>query len=1266
MPSLLPYLPRLTIDWAREQPDATWKLVNGSLLFVDISGFTKMSERLARHGKVGAEEVTEAVETCFGALLALAYGAGGSLLKFGGDALLILFTGPRHESRAATSAITMHERLRHIGRIDTSAGRVTLRMSAGIHSGTFGCFLVGESHRELILAGPDVSTVVEMEGTASAGQVVVSPATAAALERRLVGPPLGDGYRLRRVAVLVEDAAAPRALEADDLPLDHFVPASIRRRVQHGGGEPEHRQACIAFCHFDGTDALMRDEGPAAVADALADVVTIVQREVDRAGVTFLASDVDHDGGKLILASGVPTSTGEDADQLLATVRRIVDAGPRLPLRIGIHRGPVFAGEVGPPYRRTFTVMGDTVNLTARLMAKAAPGEIVASPEILRPARTAFDTTPLEPFMVKGKRRPVEASTLGATHRRESRPALAMPLVGRDREMAELRGLLDDVRGGAGRVVEIVGPPGIGKSRLTEELRTLAGDLPAFNVACDPYEASSAYATFWWLLHDVLGQPPAADRTQVAAALTDGVRLHAPHLEPWLPLLGVPLDLSIPPTPEVDAIAPEFRPGKVREVTARFLNRALPPSVVVVIEDTHWMDDASGEVLEQIVRALPQRPALIVVTRRDVDTGYHVEAAEHTRSLSLAPLGIDDAVRAVVAATDESPLRADDVAVLAERSAGNPLFLGELLETMRDGGDVATLPDNVGALVASQIDRLDPERRAIVRMAAVLGQTFLAEELEAIADEPLPMESEDFWRSFEAIITMTAPGTLRFRHALVRDAAYEELPYRRRRELHARAGDAIAHALGREPEAEAELLSLHYFHANRFDDAWHFARIAGRRSLDKYANVEAAVLFDRAINAARRGADVNAVALAQAWEQLGDATDRSGVYDRALRAYRTARRLRGDDAVAAAGLLLKEARVVERIGRYSEAVRAVRKGLKCLGEDAGPEAARARARLQDWYAMVRQNQGRSREAVQACLAAIETAMAFDDPATEAHARYTLDLIYVSTGQTDQAVHSERALELYTELGDLPGQAAVLGNLGAFAYWDGRWDDAVELYERARALCQRTGNAVEAAIGTYNIGEVLIDQGHYDRAQSYIDEADRVWRASDYRGGVGVAQMQLARLDAARGQFDAALARLAAARRMLAEINADSDVVEVDLRAAECQLAAGDHRAAGRTVDETLRRDQALGGVIDHAPLLRVLASVLTAGGDLDLAEQTIVASLDEAEQRGASFDVARALEVLADIERRTSRADAAARHTEQARELFRGLGVVDRDGVASS
>ena len=167
-----------------------------------------MSERLARHGKVGAEEVTDAIGTCFEALLEIAYQAGGGLLKFGGDALLLLFTGTGHAERAAGSALGMQTRLADVGRLDTSAGRVVLRMSAGVHTGSFQCFLVGDSHRELLLTGAAVSTLTDMEGAATAGQVVVSKATAASLPADVVGDAQGPGFRLRRVRRLARARAA--------------------------------------------------------------------------------------------------------------------------------------------------------------------------------------------------------------------------------------------------------------------------------------------------------------------------------------------------------------------------------------------------------------------------------------------------------------------------------------------------------------------------------------------------------------------------------------------------------------------------------------------------------------------------------------------------------------------------------------------------------------------------------------------------------------------------------------------------------------------------------------------------------------------------------------------------------------------------------------------------------------------------------------------------------------------------------------------------
>lgn len=1250
-------LPRVTIEWAARRDElGDTQLIDGSMLFVDISGFTRMSERLAKFGRLGAEEVTDAVETCFRALLALAYNAGGSLLKFGGDALLILFRGDVHAMRAATTAIAMQERLRHVGRIATSAGTVRLRMSAGVHTGTFGCFLVGGSHHELILAGPDVSTVVAMEGTARAGEVVVSPATAAAIDARLIGPPQGDGLRLRRVQVRVPDDPAPRGVPPD-LDLRSYLPAPIVAHVEAGGGQPAHRTVGIAFCHFDGTDALMRDDGPGAVAAALDGLVTVVQEEVDRSGVLFLATDVDEDGGKVILASGIPTATEADADALLATVRRIADRDLPLPLRIGVHRGAVFAGEVGPPYRRTYTVMGDAVNLAARLMARADPGRIVASPEILAPSRTSFATTPLEPFMVKGKRRPVEASELGAPRRLTARAAVALPFVGREPVCAGLAAAVADVRGGGGVAVEITGPAGIGKSRLTDELRSLATGLPVLTVACNPYEASTPYAVFWWLLHDVLDLGPEAARDDVRDALVGAMERHAPDLAPWLPLLGTVLDVDLPATPEISAIDPQYLPNRVREVVATFLNAVLPAHVVVIVEDAHWMDDASSEVLELIVRAVHTRSALVCVTRRDQDGGAQIGELAHTTTFRLEPLTAAEVVATLTAATDDVPLRADELDALATRAAGNPLFLATLLDARRAGEDVRTLPTTIDDLVTAQIDRLPPELRDVVRVASVLGQTFPLHDLELLLGRPVPADPTREWAGLDGLLEPGATGTLRFRHALVRDAAYAELPFRRRRELHARAGDAIAAPLGDHPETEAEILSLHYFHARRYDDAWRFACVAAQRAATKYANVEAIELLQRAVDSARHGADVSGSDLAAVWEELGDVAERGGFFDRALAAYRTARRLRQDDPVATAGILLKEAWIAERTGRYVEAVRAVRRGLRLVADDPSVDAARVRTRLRGWYALVRHVQGRSREAQQECEAVIGLAAALGDRATEAHARSVLDWILVERGDRPEG-HAQRALELFTEIGDLSGQASVLNNLGAFAYFDGRWPDAVELYDRARVLRERTGNSVEAAIGTLNIGEILIDQGRLAEASIAVSEADRIWRAAGDRSAVAYAQMQLARIAALRGDFASAFERLATARQTLTDVGADADVVEVDLRTAECRILAGDLAGAEELATATLDRDRSAGGVIDHAPLLRIIALARLGRGDVTGARALATECLDEARRRESPFDTGRALEVLADVEAAAGNDDLAADRAAEAGGYLDRLGVV--------
>ena len=179
--------------------------------------------------------------------------------------------------------------------------------------------------------------------------------------------------------------------------------------VADGRAESEHRQASVAFVHFGGVDALLADAGAERVAAALDELVTGAQRVADEHGVTFLETDIDADGGKIILVAGAPETAGEDEERILRTARGIADLPSELPLRIGTARGRVFAGEVGARFRRTYTILGKTAALAARLMGKAEPGQVLTTSDLLERSRSTFETDELEPLTLKGIAEPVTA-----------------------------------------------------------------------------------------------------------------------------------------------------------------------------------------------------------------------------------------------------------------------------------------------------------------------------------------------------------------------------------------------------------------------------------------------------------------------------------------------------------------------------------------------------------------------------------------------------------------------------------------------------------------------------------------------------------------------------------------------------------------------------------------------------------------------------------------------------------------------------------------
>ena len=1229
--ALTAYLPPLARQWCAEAPDDTWRALDGTLVFADVSGFTSLSERLARRGRIGGEELTEVLDACFSDLLGVAAADGGSLIKFGGDALLLLFRGPSHASRACRAAMGMRTTMRGMGSLRTSVGLVRLRMSIGIHSGVLHFFRVGGSHRELLLAGPAATETVAMESAAEAGEILVSGPVAAAIDPRWIGPPKGSGRLLRNLR-LEGVGFVPEPVPPDGPNLGESIPLALRAHLLGGDVEPEHRNASVAFIHYEGVDALLERSGPAAVADTLDDLVRVVQGAADEEEVTFLTTDIDRDGGKIVLVTGVPRVLGDDEGRILRALRRIVDASPPLPVRIGINGGPIFAGAVGPRYRRTYTVMGDVVNLAARLMGAAAPGQILATTGVLQRSKTTFALDTQAPFSVKGKARPVQAYAVGDVTIGVAQPSTRvhgrMPFVGRTGELEALAEVIGGARGGRGGLVAISGEPGIGKSRLVAEVRRSTADMASVGVACESYEASTPYYVFANLVYGVLGVPAGADHDVARRLLTDAVSSHAPALAPWLPVLGGPLNLDIVDTPETAAIELRSRRDRTNQVAVELLGNLLASPTLLVFEDVHWMDEASASLLHHLAADVQAHPWVVIVTRREEGLGFRPDLREGCRAISLAPLDEQEATALAAAVTDENPLRPHEVEQVVERAGGNPLFLEGLL---RSAATSSALPDTVDAVLSAQIDRLPARARRLLRFGAVLGTRFSRRLLEAIVRKEDASEDAMDLGDLDEFLESDGGDRLRFRQRLVRDVAYESLSFRRRRELHALAGLAIEQTAG--GHDNAEVLSLHFLAAQHHERAWRYGLVAGNRARAKYANVDAADLYGRALSASRHLGDrVGSSELAAVWEALGDVRHLSGLYEEAAAAYRSARRLMTDEPAALGRLLLKQAKVAERQGRYSGSVRWARRGLRLLEHLDDPDALAQRARLAVWYATVRQRQGRHREAIRWCQRAVHEAGTAGDRRAVAEAYRVLDWAYIDLGRADLATNSAAALAIYEELGDLSGQGEVLNNLGGFAYYQGRWEDALELYARSGAAIKRTGNLVDAAAATINRAEILADQGRLDEAEAAFSEALRVWRSVNYPRWVASATMQLGRVMSRRGRFDEAMRRLEEAREMFLAIEAASEALETEVWIAECLLLGRRTDAALAMAEGALQREAAMGGSgVHRATLHRIRGYALAQIGDVTSAWAALDESLAAGRSRGAAYEIALTLEALSVI-----------------------------------
>lgn len=1199
---LTAYVPRLLLEWEAEQPRVRYRAIDGTLVFADVSGFTKLSERLARAGgKIGAEQMTDVINALFGELLLVAAARGGEMLKYGGDAVLLFFEGENHAPRGVAACWEMQKKLHEIGRVDTGAGIVRLRMSVGVNSGTFDFFKVGGSHEELVVAGPATTGCVEMEAAADATEVLLSPTTAACLDAVCLGGDKAGGRLLRRLPKAPYVEFRPLVT---DLDMTKFVPSALRSYLSGGSVEPDHRLATVAFLHVMELDRRLDIADPEIVAEDLHQTMAAIQEVFIQHEVSFLATDLAPDGTKVMAASGAPFAIDDPARAMLAALLALRQRKPPLPVRAGVNHGHVFGGDVGPPFRRTYTTIGDVTNTAARVMGKAGAGEILCLRSVTDHARVRFDVEPRAAFLAKGKSEPLEPlAVLGERRGGQADPEL--PFVGRADELARLVDAFEVVRQGSGTAVEVVGAPGMGKSRLIAEAAAQSG-LYSQSVTAAPYDVATPYLFVKRLLADLwtdFGSRP----------LDVEIEERVPSLRPWAPLIGLALDRDTPPTPEADALDPAVVPERIRSVLATLLLSLVDEPRLWVIEDSNWLDEASQEVLAELAKRLEEKPLALCVSRVEGSAG----SVGAGTVVEVGPLAAAEASE-LAARASYGPLLPQQRDAVATRAEGNPLFLIGLARSGRGG---AELPDSLEGLIGVEIDRLSPDARRVVRRLSVLGIRGPLGVADSLLDEEGSVAA---WSERLGGIFGHDGDEVYFRHPLYQEVAYASLPFRRRHELHSRVLSAYE---SDDADHPIELLSVHAELARDDERTWTYASEAARQAAAKRAYLETATLARRAIDSARR-LGRNDRSVLDLHVALGDALRHTGQPDSAAAVYRMARRLPALDPLAQATLAIRQGLVREESGDYEAAVRRYRSGSRALADPATPEEAAVAVRLLHGQAKARYFQGRTAKAIELARQALAAAEAAGDDEGVGQAYELLHVLSLSTVVQEGSEAGWKALEIYERIGRVDWQAAALNNLGMEAYYRGDWSAAADLYQRSQEHEYRCGRTIKAASCSANIAEIWSDQGRLAEARTTFEGALQAFRAGGAKLGELITLANLGRVAARAGDFEEAEKLLNEAHAGFTSRGLGGSTFAADIEAKQCEalILQGRGAEALPILDKLRLRPEA--GALESF-LLRLVGYALVQAGDVRGAAASFEAARSAANEARASYDEALALDAIA-------------------------------------
>ncbi len=1143
-----------------------------AVLFADISGFTPMSEALAQIGRQGAEELTRHLNATFSATIAQVTAYGGDIAVFGGDAILAFFTPVEGETsqavawRALTCALAMRRAMQAFAHVETVAGPFSLRMKFGLSFGAVLSLNVGSMQHglEFVIAGTPVDQAAGNENYAASDQVVADAslldwvgdrATVAPLSPQVLShrgldaapAPLGT----RRVLDVVP--APPQALPPIDYErldadtqrmlidtVSRYLPPKLYEELcSKASFSGDHRPVTSLFVNFAGPD-YARDP---QVGQKLQTYITQAQTIIHRYDGNLNRVLTGDKGNQLHVIFGAPIAHEDDKARALRcalVLQRELGALPFIKVqRIGLASGYVFAGPVGAVEqssqvgvaRSEYTVMGDIVNLSARLTGVCPPGQVVADAYTRSRTAQRFEFQPFGPVQLKGKKSPVTPYEVKGERVTENALVTRYLLsrrriVGRHKELAVIERAITAALDERGQILAVTGQAGVGKSRLIEEAvrRWLEADGVGYGGDCVSHSMEVPYwpwADLWRAQFDLHENDTPQERLDKILHCGQSLGL---DLGEWAALvaglLGLPTHPDGETHPALAPLDPQARHRRLLDLTTELVvAQAQQAPILLLFEDLHWADRASLELVDHVAEHIVDQPMLLCLVYRPREPFPLVSLKQpFCHTLQLGELSDQEGailVRSILGDIDLPPAFMDEVNA---KTQGNPLFVEELINSLIDIGllqkenstyrvvgalEEVEIPDTIEAVLLARMDRLETPNRDLLRVASVIGRQFAYGVLRGIY--PYTMGPAEMQERLSALEQLDLTRLERpepeleylFKHALTQDVAYKNLAFALRRSLHERIARFLETHYRDHLETIYGTLAHHFARGGQPEQALSYALAAGAQARSLFANDEALAYYHQA-------------------ERLLNPLPAQTFKAQAIRLY------------------LERGQLYTLLGNFDQAEGDLQHGAELAVAASNP---RAQAQALNGLAYLRYWQTHNEAMLRLARQALTLAETGHYRREAMMALRYVAMAYEELGDHDQAVtFFTRARTLAEELDDRQALSTIHMGIAVSAFNQGRLRHALDALERLLIIYRESGDKHRASDCLSNIANTRYYLGEFQSAHAAFEESIRIDREIGKRAGLAYGLRDLGGLHCHQGRYAAGLAAMQEAAAIFDEID----------------------------------------------------------------------------------------------------------------------------------